>query len=287
MRLVLLARSATDTNRWILAAAWRLGIEAELVSPTSAVSAVRSDDVVLNRLDVCGTLDGVEEGLDAVHELAARGIQVLNPPEALATMHDKLLTAIRLRRAGIPHPATAWVDETMNVESLEPPFVVKPRFGSWGRDVMRCGSRQELARLFEQLADRRWFRAQGALVQELVPAQGRDLRLVVAGGAIIGAITRVAAPGEWRTNVALGASSHSVDPPDDACATALEATEAVGADLAGVDLLPDGDGGYVVVELNGAVDFKPHYALNGADVFERAVSACLGLEQPALAAVTA
>jgi hypothetical protein len=46
-------------------------------------------------------------------------------------------------------------------------------------------------------------------------------------------------------------------------------------DLAGVDLLPDGNGGYVVLEVNGAVDFTQDYALDGEDVFDRAIAALL------------
>jgi glutathione synthase/RimK-type ligase-like ATP-grasp enzyme len=50
---------------------------------------------------------------------------------------------------------------------------------------------------------------------------------------------------------------------------ALAAAAAVGADLVGVDLLPAPDGGHVILELNGAVDFSPDYSLGGHDVFER------------------
>ena len=112
-----------------------------------------------------------------------------------------------LARAGVPHPATAHVPRRRRPRSIVPPYVVKPRFGSWGRDVFRCESDAELERLLAVAGGRPWFRALGAVVQELVGAGGRDLRLVVAGGAVVGAIERVAQPGEWRTNVALGASA--------------------------------------------------------------------------------
>jgi glutathione synthase/RimK-type ligase-like ATP-grasp enzyme len=50
----------------------------------------------------------------------------------------------------------------------------------------------------------------------------------------------------------------------------VAAAAAVNGDLVGVDLLP-ADGGWRVVEINGAVDFTDEYALDGRDVFERAI----------------
>jgi glutathione synthase/RimK-type ligase-like ATP-grasp enzyme len=80
-------------------------------------------------------------------------------------------------------------------------------------------------------------------------------------------VFRVAAPGEWRTNVALGGVRRPVDaPPHEASALAIVAASATGASLVGVDLLPDERGGWTVLELNGAVELTQEYAPWG-DVF--------------------
>lgn len=122
---------------------------------------------------------------------------------------------------------------------LDFPVVIKPRFGSWGRDGCLCKGRRELERTLGRLAARPWFRSGGAIAQELIPPLGHDLRVIVARGEVVG---RAAA-----------------------AASAL--------DLVGVDLLPTGPGSFCVLELNGAVDFRPLYAPPGRDVYADALGA--------------
>ena len=259
--LALIAQRATPTNLALAAAAPR-GVDFRILTPDQAMSTVGTGDAVLGRLDVLETLDGVDDGLWALGSLAARGVHTLNRASALLAAHDKLLTARLLSRAGLPHPRTLLHTGGRPLPELDGPVVVKPRFGSWGRDVVQCKNEKALRRHLRQLEQRAWFRAHGAIVQELVPPQGHDLRIVVAAGSVVGAISRVSAPGEWRTNVALGASRVPVDPPEHARAWALQAAAAAGAELLGIDLLPDGAGGYTVLELNGAVEFTSEYALD-------------------------
>jgi len=268
--LALIAQRETPTNRALVTAAPR-GVEIRILTPEQAVGSIGARDAVLGRLDVLETLDGVDDGLWALGSLAARGVHTLNRASALLATHDKLLTARLLRRAGLPHPRTSLLSADRPLPELGGPVVVKPRFGSWGRDVVQCRNRKALQRHVRELAGRPWFTPHGALVQELVPPRGHDLRIVVAAGAVVGAISRVSAPGEWRTNVALGASRVPVEPPELACDLALRAAAAAGAELLGVDLLPDGEGGYTVLELNGAVEFTSDYALD-RDPFAAAAS---------------
>jgi RimK family alpha-L-glutamate ligase len=269
-RLAIVAHTLSPTNRGLLAAAATLGMDAFVLPPEQAARRLRPGDVALGRLDVLPTLAGPEPGLSTLRTLDDRGVIVLNRAGALLAAHDKLMTALRLSARALPHPRTAHVDAAFD-PTFGFPVVVKPRFGSWGRDVTVCRSRSELERCLGGLRRETWFLRQGALVQELVEPRGYDLRILVAAGEIVGAVKRVAAGGEWRTNVALGGGRAPADPPPQARLIALGAAAALGADFVGVDLLPKGDGRWVVLEVNGAVDFTGEYSLAGAEVFEHVV----------------
>jgi ribosomal protein S6--L-glutamate ligase len=271
------AQEASATNVSLVSAVDRLGIRACTLPVEEVFRCVVPGDTVLARIDVLPTLDGVQACLWDLRRFERWDIRLLNGPNALLASHDKLLTALRLAKRGLPHPRTAHFGAGDRPPDLRPPVVVKPRFGSWGRDVILCETRRSLEDCLVRLGRRRWFRRQGALLQELVPSCGHDLRLIVARGEVVGAIERVAAPGEWRTNVSQGGTRRPVDPPPAACALALAAAEAVGGDLVGVDLLPSGPG-YTVLELNGAVDFTLDYSLGGRDVFDK-VARVLALEE--------
>jgi [lysine-biosynthesis-protein LysW]--L-2-aminoadipate ligase len=272
MLAALVAHRRTPTNVGL--ARGRPGTQ--ILAPAEALRNLGGGDFAIGRLDVSEHVDGIEVGLWELARLEGAGVRVLNRPRALVAAHDKLATSRVLLDAGIRHPRTAHLTSPSSPIPFEPPVVVKPRFGSWGRDVTLCEDAAALRRHLAQIVHRRWFKTHGALVQELVPPQGEDVRIVVAGGTVVGAVRRIAAPGEWRTNVALGATRCPTTPTPDTCELAVAAARAIEADLVGVDLLPAPEGGHVVIELNGAVEFNEQYALTDEDIYERTMTALLG-----------
>jgi RimK family alpha-L-glutamate ligase len=269
MSIALVAHRKTRTNL----ALSRSGPDVRVLSPAVAVRTLAEGDTAIGRLDVAQRLDGIEIGLWELARLEGVGVRVLNRPRSLVAAHDKLTTARALEAAGVAHPRTVHVESASARVPLDPPVVVKPRFGSWGRDVALCEDAASLRRHLEEISRRPWFTAHGALIQELIPPQGHDVRLVVAGDSVVGAVQRIAAPGEWRTNVALGATRAPVTLTPTLCELAVLATRAIEADLVGVDLLPTPTGGYVVIEINGAVEFNEQYSIDGGDVFEQTLEA--------------
>src|SRR5262245_47506162 len=287
MQIAVVGHRHNETNLRLVEAG-PPGVEIEIVPPSKTLGLLGPEDAALARLDVLPSLEGIEPGLWEIGRLEADGVQVLNRLRTLLATHDKLHTSRALHATSLPHPRTAHMIAARAITPLAPPLGVKPRFGSWGRDVTLCETRAELAECLEELSTRPWFRRQGVLVQELIPPLGHDLRLIVAGGQVVGAVRRRAPEGEWRTNVALGAERESTEPPQPAREIAVAAAAAVEGDLVGVDLMPTSDGGWVVIEVNGAVEFTDEYSL-GRDIFSAAIDALLdglsGARERAVAAL--
>ena len=272
MRVALVAHHESETNLRLVEAA-PLGVQAEIVRPSRIRGWLGPGDAALARLDVLRSLDGMETGSWEVGLIENEGIPVLNPLSALMATHDKLQTARLLEAAGLPHPRTIHFDGTGDVGTIELPVVLKPRFGSWGSDVMLCTTRRQLTEALAEISERPWFRTHGVLMQELIPPLGpRPARSSSRPGrssarcagrpqrASGGRTSRWERSASTRIRLARRSSSRSA------------AAAAVGADLVGVDLLPIEGDGWAVIELNGAVEFNDEYSL-GSDVFAAAMKA--------------
>src|SRR4051812_29945169 len=156
-----------------------------VLTPAQALAKLRHGDVALGRLDILPTLDGVEPGLSALDRLEALGVTVLNSRATLVSAHDKLATASALFAAGVSHPRTVHVAPWLALPELIAPLVIKPRFGSWGEDVIRCETEDEIEAALRLVQSRPWFGATGAIAQKLVQPRGYDLRIVVAAGRVV------------------------------------------------------------------------------------------------------
>jgi ribosomal protein S6--L-glutamate ligase len=107
-------------------------------------------------------------------------------------------------------------------------------------------------------------------VQQFIAHPGWDLRVFVLGGQVLAAMRRHAQAG-WRTNVAQGGRAEAVSATAEESSLALRAAEAMGADAAGVDLLPRPGGGYYVLEVNAVPGWRALAPVTGVDVAQAVV----------------
>lgn len=220
---------------------------------------------ILVRMMPPGSLEQVVYRMDALHRLEAMGIPVVNPPKAVEAAVDKFLALARLESEGLKVPPT-WVGESASealgaFERLGGDVVIKPLFGSEGRGLVRV-SDLELARRAVFMLERL---DSVIYMQSYVEHEGFDVRAFVIGGRILGAVRRYPALGQWRTNLSLGGRAEAARLDEEARSLAVRAARAVGARVAGVDLLPGRDGWYVL-EVNAVPGWKGLKEATGIDV---------------------
>jgi ribosomal protein S6--L-glutamate ligase len=87
-----------------------------------------------------------------------------------------------------------------------------------------------------------------AYIQQYIPID-RDIRVVVIGGHIVHSYWRIAATGEFRTNVAAGGRICFDNIPEKALALAKRAAQVCRWDDVGIDLCRQEDG-FVILEAN-------------------------------------
>lgn len=110
------------------------------------------------------------------------------------------------------------------------------------------------------------------IVQEAVRPGSPDIRGIVVDGVCLGLITR--SGGDWRNNVARGATVEQHAPDEELGRLCVRAAAAVGARIAGVDLVERADGAHTVIEVNSRVEFQGFERATGVDVAARMVEAC-------------
>jgi len=193
-------------------------------------------------------------GLAVVNQLQAMGIPVLNDAEAIGRSRDKLRCLQILANAGIQVPRTVMMRRKGHLESAVErigglPVIVKLLQGSQGVGVMIAHSMKEL----ETLLDTMWDLEQEILLQEFVAeARGRDIRALVVGGRVVGAMRRIASgAGEFRSNLHRGGRGEPVELPPEYEQEAIRAARAVGLEVAGVDLL-ESNSGPKITEVNSS-----------------------------------
>ena len=220
--------------------------------------------VVLARIIPKGSLEQIVFRLDVLHWLEDRGVRVMNAARAIERTVDKFYTSALLQSSGLPTPETVvceGADEAMAAVDAMGDVVIKPLFGSMGHGLVRVSDPDVAFRVLKSLdAIHAVF-----YVQRVVEHGGRDIRVFVIGGRVLAAIERQAVQGDWRANVSRGAAAVPCVLPDEWAALACRAALAVGADYAGVDLLPAPDGVFVN-EVNGIPGWQGLQRATGVDV---------------------
>ena len=213
-----------------------------------------------------GSLEQVVFRMDVLHRLQAAACACSIRRGRWKPASISTSPAARLAAAGLPVPPTIvcqHADAALEAfDALGGDVVVKPLFGSEGRGMVRVSDPELAWRTFRTL-ERTAVRALPAAVRPRIPAG--TCGVFVVGGRVLAAMRRHAGDG-WRTNVAQGGRARRSAPTAEEERLALQAAAAVGAPVAGVDLLPGPDGEWYVLEVNAVPGWRALAPATGVDV---------------------
>ena len=255
------------------------------------VAAARSRDIPLKLLDAKNLILRVDAGIEKSEEtfgqvvlqrcvshvrglhltafLEADGIEVINPFRVSEACSNKFFTTLALEKAGVPTPRTSISfdgDSALRAcNDLGFPVILKPVIGSWGRLVTRLRdeeSARDILGVWQQTND---SYTQIYYIQEMVKRPPRDIRAIVNGDRIIAAVYRNSSPGEWRTNVARGATTSPYSMTSEFEEIVHKAADAVGGGVLGVDVM-ESENGYLVNEINTTVEFRGASSATTVDI---------------------
>lgn len=242
-------------NRLILEEGDRRGHQVTLKRPSAAHLALHlplpeeMPDLLLTRTG--GSAPAA--AIDYLRTLAFLGVPCLNTPMGLYRTRHKGVAYALLASHGVPIPKTVTLGNAPLEEAIAcipgPPWILKLPLSTKGQGVSLVESMRSLRSTADVLRET----SQTVLLQEFIAtAKGADIRVMVLGGKAVLAARRSAAGGdEFRSNLHLGGGATRVELSEEIASIAERASEALGLEMAGVDLL-EGPDGYLVVEVNSS-----------------------------------
>jgi ribosomal protein S6--L-glutamate ligase len=221
-------------------------------------------DAVIPRIGASVTFFGTA----VVRQFEQMGVFCVNASHAISVSRDKLRALQVLSRHRVGLPTTLFVlhsgEIIPGIERMGgPPVVVKLLEGAQGIGVILAESTQVAEAIVATLSGPAKM---SVLIQQFVKeSRGRDVRAFVVGNHVVAAMRRIAADGEFRSNVHRGGRCEEIRLEPEFERVAVHAAQVMGLRVAGVDLL-EGCDGPVLLEVNSSPGLEAIEAATKVDV---------------------
>jgi len=206
-------------------------------------------------------------GTAVVRQFEQMSVYTPNSANGITNSRDKLRSLQILSRHDIGMPDTTFVRDRNDIlPAIErvggTPIVIKLLEGTQGVGVILADSQKVAEAIIETLhsAD------QNVLIQKFVKeSRGKDVRALVVGDRVVGAMRRVAQGNEFRSNVHRGGQPELIELTPEYERTAVRAAQILGLRVAGVDMLEANDGPQVM-EVNSSPGLEGIEGVTGLDI---------------------
>ena len=193
-----------------------------------------------------------------IRHLERLGVTLINGSNAIDTVKDKLYTQQVLGESNLPVPKTLLVRHPIKLEWVEKnltfPVIIKTLSGSFGAGVFMAEDKKQFKQLLKMAEITK--KSYNIIVQEFIKdSWGKDLRVFVLNGKVVGCMMRQAVDDDFRANITRGGEGIPYQIDDNIEWLGGESSRLLGLDIAGVDLLFD-NGGYKICEVNSSPGFE-------------------------------
>ncbi len=186
---------------------------------------------------------------------------------AISRSRDKLRSLQILSKYGVDMPRTVFASNKSNAKDIiklsgGTPLVLKILEGTQGVGVVLVDTQKAA----KSVLDAFYGMDVNLLVQEFIEeAGGSDIRAIVVGGEVVGAMKRQGAEGDFRSNLHQGGSAtvHKLTRKEKS--TALAAAKAMGLGVCGVDMI-ESKRGPLVMEVNSSPGLEGIEKATGLDI---------------------
>ena len=209
-----------------------------------------------------------------IRHMERLGVTMINGSDAIDNVKDKLYSQQILGQSNLPVPKTMLVKHPINLELVEKnlsyPMIVKTLSGSYGSGVFLVEDRKQFRQLMKMAELTK--PSYNIIIQECIEdSLGKDLRVLVVNGKVIGCMMRQSIDGDFRANITRGGEAIPYQVDEDIEWIGGECARLLNLDIAGVDLLFN-EGTYTICEVNSAPGFEGMEKFTKVNVGEKIVN---------------
>ncbi|MGQ0606314.1 MAG: lysine biosynthesis protein LysX [Candidatus Nitrosotenuis sp.] len=247
-------------------AANKMGVKIEMVDCKNLVLDVDKKSQYQTVLQRCVSY---YRNLHATAALEGMGVNVINSLYCGVYAGNKLFTHMLLKNVGIetPYVTVAFSKESAldALDTIGYPKVIKPTVGSWGRMVQRLNSKEAAEGIIEE-REKMYPIYQIHYLEEFVQRPPRDIRAIVIGDTVAGAIYRNSTEENWKTNTHLGGTAEVCKVTPELEEICIKAKDSVQGQIVGIDLMESKERGLVVHEINNTTEYRNVARVTGVDI---------------------
>ncbi len=206
--------------------------------------------------------------LPLIEHYAQMGVRVINGQRSILMARNKFFMLQAMNRHNLAVPDTIFAPSMEGCrqarEHFSPaPVVLKPINGRQGTGLHCLAPDDPVPQDIETQLEL----GSGVLVQAFIPPEGRkDLRVLVIGQKVAGAVALTPPDGDFRANAHVGSQAISAELSPELAEMAVSAANAMEMEIAGVDVMLPYRGRPLVMEANSAPGFRALEAATGKDI---------------------